>query len=1531
MLRKLFLGLLAASAAFLSHSEAWAIDNAACCLPTTSKLDQLMNPIRGGDEKFFARAGGPPNVLFIIDTSGSMDAWPKAWPSTKGCADPFLSGLGYDPGTVYPRMYTGVNQQSSNWFATNTYYLVNEDSSGKHVGYGTDFGGSPDSTTWSNTTDACSAMPSEDQSACRSCLDTEGYYVQSATVQRVKGNFLNFYAPRDSGATKVLNEVIRDLREVRFGVMGFSMKSDQERDCWGYMRWGNWSSSQRYMCLLEPMGPACDKSYPLDHSATENNRNRVLNAITNTGGSNGFGWGTSTPLADALYAGGYLMFNKSGTRPDAVFASAPSTSSAAFAASDGVCFACGFNAIILLTDGEPSGEQLVTGIPAEIRNQTATCPGCSTDLSTGAEALSPKVAKWLWENDIRKDLTGQQRIATYTIGFSEDANDSAVLKQTAKLGGGKFHGARSTSELKAAILNILDDINARNTSFSSAAVSTLQVQGSQLTAVIPRLLPAKSDPWKGELYRLEQYNEFVEDTDRNNDGDKADIFLIDKESSIVAENNNGDYYKVTVADAGTDAGSTLSSTPAKPYWEANDELVKLTHSGRKIWTVLDGSGTGSATKDNALTASDGLVEFSVANLDRLMPYMGIGGAPLCPTYASPITDTGTLIQKMGMSIADAISLLPAGSGVPATLSSQTDADRLCAALVIQYLRGQDLFNETTGSSAAAADGGTDAGTTALSFLDDRRDTRASVLGDIFHSSPIVVTPPVDSYFCELGISNQCVRTLYAASGYENTNTEMKPDSTLATSCNISTPLTRTAYDAYVFANRKRERLILVGANDGMLHAFADGQGTEDATTCELRYLSSNSTGVERWAFIPPDFLSRLQSMVDGHHYFVDGDIMVRDIWADADGDGKKSRSEYHTIAVVAEGRGGTHYFSLELLWNENSSIAGTAKDRPGFRWMFPQACSPEASRFGKTMLSLSPKPPPIGPVLLEKTTGVERLGVNTEERWVAMLSGGWSPGGERGRGVYMVDVWNGQVNSRGDNLLWKWEFDPGATSDGEASKAALVQGVVAPIAMVDYGNPVAPAFDGFFDTAVVGDLAGQVWTFRFYKPGVLDPNTNLVKNWSGGRAFQMDKDGVDLGDVKSVQDRGGFHYLASTAIQEENGVLRAMLGTGNRYSLLDGQGGTCRFDNPSACARQSCDNTDVTYKLTRGTDVMKQETHWTEQRFDSAARTDFSAAPTDFCGTTTSPLLVKAEFTERRADSCPNPAGGGNLSYDFAKTKVTCGYNASGVYDCRVTDAGNVLNMNDIAVSTPSTLLDGLGRDRFYGVVVYGQDGTRYDRTFDEDPAGSGNRAKQFDAGRYTDRSTGGTGDLVDVTDVTCNASGVCSCATGGTCRAASAGGPIATSTDKGWFFQYSALDQKTATGSSVLASCVLWNTVYPGNVTSACNAAEATKARFVQAELISGAPNCAYGFKTATGYDRYQERSVLAPPPEPATAIQINKVTKKVKYSSLLVEPGKGQATEVNVTGNTDILQSVYELPVSQALHECRHENAADCVPQGP
>jgi type IV pilus assembly protein PilY1 len=130
-----------------------------------------------------------------------------------------------------------------------------------------------------------------------------------------------------------------------------------------------------------------------------------------------------------------------------------------------------------------------------------------------------------------------------------------------------------------------------------------------------------------------------------------------------------------------------------------------------------------------------------------------------------------------------------------------------------------------------------------------------------------------------------------------------------------------------------------------------------------------------------------------------------------------------------------------------------------------------------------------------------------------------------------------------------------------------------------------------------------------------------------------------------------------------------------------------------------------------------------------------------------------------------------------------------------------------------------------------------------------------------------------------------------------------------------------------------MWNSMYPGPSSGgACAGANSNLARLHQADFLTGAPNCASAFLGTTGFARYQDRSVLAPPPEPGIAIQVSK-TGQVKYSTVFLEPGKPQATEVQLSADMDVLQYIYELPVSQGLHSCRHVrdingSTASCIP---
>src|SRR5207253_1976007 len=74
-----------------------------------------------------------------------------------------------------------------------------------------------------------------------------------------------------------------------------------------------------------------------------------------------------------------------------------------------------------------------------------------------------------------------------------------------------------------------------------------------------------------------------------------------------------------------------------------------------------------------------------------------------------------------------------------------------------------------------------------------------------------------------------------------------------------------AYDEYQAMHEHRTEVVLVGANDGMLHAFNAGNWvTGDDPDTPLVTESAHydlGTGKEEWAFIPPDLLPKLQRYI----------------------------------------------------------------------------------------------------------------------------------------------------------------------------------------------------------------------------------------------------------------------------------------------------------------------------------------------------------------------------------------------------------------------------------------------------------------------------------------------------------------------------------------------------------------------------------------------------------------------------------------------------------------------------------------------
>lgn len=125
----------------------------------------------------------------------------------------------------------------------------------------------------------------------------------------------------------------------------------------------------------------------------------------------------------------------------------------------------------------------------------------------------------------------------------------------------------------------------------------------------------------------------------------------------------------------------------------------------------------------------------------------------------------------------------------------------------------------------------------------------------------------------------------------------------------------SGYSSFVSTNVNRTKVVYAAANDGMLHAFNVGTGTGDSTG-----------GNELWAFIPRAVIPDLWRLADSgydasHRYYVDATPVVGDIY-----DG----TQWRTILVGGLGSGGRAYYALDitnpstptLLWEISNTTSG---------------------------------------------------------------------------------------------------------------------------------------------------------------------------------------------------------------------------------------------------------------------------------------------------------------------------------------------------------------------------------------------------------------------------------------------------------------------------------------------------------------------------------------------------------------------------------------------------------------------------------
>jgi hypothetical protein len=152
-----------------------------------------------------------------------------------------------------------------------------------------------------------------------------------------------------------------------------------------------------------------------------------------------------------------------------------------------------------------------------------------------------------------------------------------------------------------------------------------------------------------------------------------------------------------------------------------------------------------------------------------------------------------------------------------------------------------------------------------------------ILGDVYHSTPLVVGPPVFNF----------------------------PD----------IPGFAQKYADFKTTWASRETLIYVGANDGMLHAIKDSDGTE------------------KFAVVPQNLHGKLKNLrTNSHQFFVDSSPRAYDVFFGG---------QWRTIIINGERGGGNYYFAVDvtdpadpqMLWEKTDPGMGNTWSRPEIGWV----------------------------------------------------------------------------------------------------------------------------------------------------------------------------------------------------------------------------------------------------------------------------------------------------------------------------------------------------------------------------------------------------------------------------------------------------------------------------------------------------------------------------------------------------------------------------------------------------------------------
>ena len=308
-----------------------------------------------------------------------------------------------------------------------------------------------------------------------------------------------------------------------------------------------------------------------DLDTHRNEANAIVDSIPASG------W---TPLSETMYEAALYWRGMPGhygetwsTDPEAMVTSSP------MVYKQPAEYACAKNFVVLLTDGAPTQDR-------DAYDKVPLLPGFTSALGrsscTGGDvngACLDDVSEYLSKVDINASVPGDQTVTTYTIGFTVDL---PILKSTAELSGGEYYLASDVASLTAALTDIVTDIFDRDISFTAPTVAVNAYNRTEhLNDLYVSVFRASDEVhWPGNLKKFKIADGEIRDANDNNAVNPETGFFADSAKNFWSELSGPDGSNVMIGGA-----ANLLPAPAVRKLYTNKAQGRLNTPGNALSTA----------------------------------------------------------------------------------------------------------------------------------------------------------------------------------------------------------------------------------------------------------------------------------------------------------------------------------------------------------------------------------------------------------------------------------------------------------------------------------------------------------------------------------------------------------------------------------------------------------------------------------------------------------------------------------------------------------------------------------------------------------------------------------------------------------------------------------------------------------------------------------------------------------------------------------------------------------------------------------